>query len=103
MASNETIKQAVMAGMGIAFISAHTCGLELEAHRLVPLAVAGTPVLRQWFVVRRAEKRMLPALNDFVNFLRDEGAQHIQAHCRVLPPVATAPRRSHPEKGVVTR
>lgn len=102
MASNETIKQAVMAGMGIAFISAHTCGLELEAHRLVPLAVAGTPVLRQWFVVRRAGKRMLPALNDFINFLRDEGAQHIQAHCRVPPPVATAPRRSRPEKGVVT-
>ena len=28
MSSNETIKQAVMAGMGLAFISEHTIGLE---------------------------------------------------------------------------
>lgn len=102
MSSNETIKQAVMAGMGIAFISAHTCGLELDSHRLVPLAVAGTPVLRQWFVVRRAEKRLLPALNDFIDFLRDEGSQQIQAHLRVLSPVAKASRRGRSDKGVVT-
>ncbi|MBK8337128.1 MAG: LysR family transcriptional regulator [Sterolibacteriaceae bacterium] len=103
MSSNETIKQAVMAGMGIAFISAHTCGLELQAQRLMPLAVTGTPVLRQWFVVRRAEKRVLPALNDFINFLRDEGAQHIQAHIGVIPPVVGAPRRERPQKGLATQ
>lgn len=93
MASNETIKQAVMAGMGIAFISAHTCGLELEAGRLVPLQVAGTPVLRQWFIVRRAEKRMLPAMNDFIGFLREEGAKLIQEHFRVLPAQPQAARQ----------
>lgn len=103
MSSNETIKQAVMAGMGIAFISAHTCGLELQAHRLMPLPVTGTPVLRQWFVVRRAEKRVLPALNDFINFLRDEGAQHIRAHVGVIPPVVGASRRERPRKGLATR
>ena len=102
MASNETIKQAVMAGMGIAFISAHTCGLELEAKRLVPLSVAGTPVLRQWFVVRRAEKRMLPAMNDFICFLRDDGAQLIQENCRLLPVTAPVSRRGRADKSAVT-
>ena len=31
---NETIKQAVMAGLGVAFISAHTVAAEVEAGRL---------------------------------------------------------------------
>ena len=37
MASNESIKQAVMAGMGLSFISSHTIGLECQAGHLVPL------------------------------------------------------------------
>jgi DNA-binding transcriptional LysR family regulator len=39
MASNETIKQAVMAGMGVSFISRHTIDLELQTQRLVVLDV----------------------------------------------------------------
>ena len=39
MGTNETIKQAVMAGLGIAFISAHTCLAELAAGKFVPLSV----------------------------------------------------------------
>ena len=51
MGSNETIKQAVMAGLGIAFISAHTIASEVEAGRLVILDVVGMPIRRQWFAV----------------------------------------------------
>jgi DNA-binding transcriptional LysR family regulator len=60
MSSNETIKQAVMAGLGIAFISAHTVATELADGRLVALHVAGLPVVRQWFVLRRKDKVLLP-------------------------------------------
>ncbi|HQO28841.1 MAG TPA: LysR substrate-binding domain-containing protein [Accumulibacter sp.] len=48
MASNEAIKQAVVAGLGISFISQHTLGLELSAGRLSVLKVEGTPVVRHW-------------------------------------------------------
>jgi len=51
MSSNETIKQAVIAGLGIAFISAHTVATELDERRLVTLDVQGLPVVRQWFVL----------------------------------------------------
>ena len=46
MASNETIKQAVMAGMGLSFLSLHTLGLELKNQLLVVLDVEGAPVIR---------------------------------------------------------
>jgi len=69
---NETIKQAVMAGLGLAFISAHTVALECEVGRLVRLPVTGTPVIRRWFVVQRAEKALLPVAETFRNFLLAE-------------------------------
>lgn len=103
MSSNETIKQAVMAGMGIAFISAHTCGLELEARRLMQLSVCGAPVLRQWFAVRRAEKRMLPALKNFIDFLRDEGAQRIRARFQTMPSAGTNRTRGRAGKRPAAR
>jgi LysR family transcriptional regulator, low CO2-responsive transcriptional regulator len=59
--SNETIKQAVMAGLGIALISAHTIEAEVEDGRLAVLEVDGLPVVRAWYVVKRREKRLLPA------------------------------------------
>jgi LysR family transcriptional regulator, low CO2-responsive transcriptional regulator len=72
MVGNETIKQAVMAGLGLAFISAHTVSLECEVGRLVRLPVTGTPVMRRWFVVYRAEKELLPVAETFRAFLLAE-------------------------------
>jgi DNA-binding transcriptional LysR family regulator len=77
MGSNETIKQAVMAGMGITFISGHTIALEQAVGRLVQLPVRGTPVLRQWYVVHRAEKELLPIASAFRDFLLAEGPEAI--------------------------
>ena len=53
--SNETIKQAVMAGLGIALISGHTVADELKAGRLVALRRHDLPILRRWFVLHRAD------------------------------------------------
>jgi DNA-binding transcriptional LysR family regulator len=84
MSSNETLKQAVMAGMGVAFISEHTIGLECSVNRLAILNIAGTPVKRQWHLVHRAEKRLLPAAEAFREFMRKEGARLIAA--QITPP-----------------
>jgi len=77
MGSNETIKQAVIAGLGIAFISAHTVATELDDGRLVYLDVDGLPVVRQWFVVRRKDKVMLPPAEAVLNFLSTEGPRYL--------------------------
>ncbi len=79
MTSNETLKQAVMAGLGIAFISEHTIGLELSVKRLAVLKVSDTPVMRQWHLVHRSEKRLLPAADAFRDFMRTEGARLLKA------------------------
>jgi LysR family transcriptional regulator, low CO2-responsive transcriptional regulator len=77
MDSNETIKQAVIAGLGIAFISAHTVARELEDGRLVVLDVAGLPIIRQWHVVRRIDKVLLPPAQAMLDFLGAEGSRFL--------------------------
>ena len=71
--SNETIKQAVMAGMGIAVISRHTIGLELALGLMRTLPVEGFPVLRSWFVVRRQSMPMMPSHTRLHDFLQNNG------------------------------
>ena len=78
ISSNETIKQAVMAGMGVSFISMHTVGLEVAAKRLVVLDVAGTPVMRAWHVIHRERKRLSPVAQAFKAFLIERGARVIE-------------------------
>ena len=75
--SNETIKQAVMAGLGIAFISAHTIAAEINDRRLIVLDVVGLPEIRHWFVVRPAAKRLMPAARALRDFLIMEGRQFL--------------------------
>ncbi|WP_375412347.1 LysR family transcriptional regulator [uncultured Bradyrhizobium sp.] len=77
MSSNETIKQAVIAGLGIAFLSAHTVATELDERRLVTLDVEGLPVIRQWFVLSRKDKVLLPPAQAMLDFLSANGAQFL--------------------------
>ncbi|MGB8815532.1 MAG: LysR family transcriptional regulator [Paracoccaceae bacterium] len=61
MGSNETIKQAVIAGLGIAFLSLHTVMDELRFGRLVLLNAPGLPIVRHWFLVSPADTTLGPA------------------------------------------
>ena len=79
VSSNETIKQAVMAGMGISFLSAHTVGLELAAGKIVVLDVAGLPIIRDWYVIHLREKRLSPIAGAFRAFLLERGAGILHA------------------------
>jgi DNA-binding transcriptional LysR family regulator len=76
--STETIKQAVIANMGIAFLSAHTVGLELQTGKLAVLDIQGFPVMLNWYVVHRKNKRLPPVALAFKQFLMEEGASLIQ-------------------------
>jgi DNA-binding transcriptional LysR family regulator len=78
ISSNETIKQAVMAGMGVSFLSLHTVGLELAARRLAVLDVTGTPVMRHWHVIHRERKHLSPIAQAFKTFLIERGARVIE-------------------------
>ena len=76
--STETIKQAVIAGMGVSFLSAHTISRELEVGSLAMLDVQGFPLMLHWYVVHRKNKRLPPVAQAFKNFLVNDGAALIE-------------------------
>ncbi len=90
LGNNETIKQAVMAGLGLSFISEHTVGLERAVGRLVVLNIRDTPVQRHWRLVYRTDKRLMPAATAFVQFMDSEGSRLIEAHVGREVPVTAA-------------
>jgi len=61
IASNEIVKQAVMAGLGLSLISAHTIEAEVTSGRLVILHVDGLPIVRAWYAVHRSDRVLQPA------------------------------------------
>jgi LysR family transcriptional regulator, low CO2-responsive transcriptional regulator len=83
LGSNETIKQAVMAGLGIALISAHTIAAEVASGRLVCLDVEDLPIVRRWYVLNRTDRALSPAARAFRDFAVSQGSTFL--------PLATGP------------
>jgi DNA-binding transcriptional LysR family regulator len=77
LGSNETIKQAVMAEMGIALISAHTIAAEVASGRLVCLDVEELPIMRRWYVVNRKDRALSPAARAFRDFATSHGPRYL--------------------------
>jgi LysR family transcriptional regulator, low CO2-responsive transcriptional regulator len=95
MSSNEAIKQAVMAGMGIALLSLHTVGLELEHHLIAAPDTEGLPVMRRWHVVNTLAKTLSPPAEAFRYFILENGEGFLASHFAHLhdPPQFGEPRR----------
>lgn len=73
MSRNEAIKHAVMAGLGLGIVSVHTLEMEFTLRRLVALNVEGFPVIKDWYIVHREEKRFSAAAEAFKAFVLEEG------------------------------
>ena len=72
MSSNEAIKQAVQAGLGLGVVSIHTLEMELALDRLAVLDVAGFPLQRYWYAVHRQGKRFSAVAQAFLDFVMEE-------------------------------
>jgi LysR family transcriptional regulator, low CO2-responsive transcriptional regulator len=78
MSSNEAIKQAVEAGLGLGIVSIHTLEQELALRRLVILEAEAFPILRHWFIVHRSGKRLSPVAQSFKAFVLAEAPGMLQ-------------------------
>jgi LysR family transcriptional regulator, low CO2-responsive transcriptional regulator len=95
MSSNESLKQMCAAGFGPAYLSMHTCVLEMNAGLLMMLPLANNPVEREWFVVRLPAKGLPQVALAFEKFLCEEGQAQILRHLdelKVEPPAPARPR-----------
>jgi DNA-binding transcriptional LysR family regulator len=80
MTSNETIKQAVIANMGLSFLSLHTVSLELRSGLLKMLELDGLPLLRRWHVVHLHARMLSPAAEAFRYYVLENGEAFLARH-----------------------
>lgn len=70
LGSDETTKQAVAAGLGLAVLSRHVLALDANTSALRELDVQGFPIMRRWYAVYLAGKRLSPAARAFLDTLK---------------------------------
>jgi DNA-binding transcriptional LysR family regulator len=78
LSSNESIKQAVIGNMGLAFLSLHTAGLELQNGILLALDVVGLPLIRSWNVVHLKSGPLSEAAESLRRFIVEFGGRLLE-------------------------
>lgn len=91
LSSNEAIKRMCAAGFGVAFLSMHTCVLEINAGLLALLPIADNPIVRDWYVMHLAGRQLPQVALAFEKFLCDQGPTEIQRQLGEKPGQATPP------------
>ena len=79
MPSNETIKQAVMANMGLSFLSLRTVRHELSSGHIALLNIQGLPRGGHWYITHLSNKKLSPAAQAFKAFLIEQGGALMDA------------------------
>jgi DNA-binding transcriptional LysR family regulator len=72
LGSNEAIKEAVLAGLGVTIMSRYTFGLDPESSRFLCLDVEGFPLENHWYFVYPEGKQLSPVVRAFLDFARAE-------------------------------
>jgi DNA-binding transcriptional LysR family regulator len=80
LGNSETIKQGVMAELGISAVSRHSVSLELATNTLVELDFIDFPLVRSWYVVHHESKHLSPIAKAFVEFVLSE-EENVSALC----------------------
>jgi DNA-binding transcriptional LysR family regulator len=73
--SNEAIKQAVAAGLGLGVVSIHTLEAELKEGRLALVEAEGFPLMRTWYLVQRRDKRLSPLAERFRDYVLEKAPE----------------------------
>ena len=94
LSSNEAIKHMCAAGFGVAFLSMHTCVLELDAGVLALLPMQDNPIERDWHVMHLASRQLPQVALAFEKFLCTRGQQEIDRQLGQRPAAPRGARAS---------
>ncbi|HKJ32246.1 MAG TPA: LysR family transcriptional regulator [Balneolales bacterium] len=72
LGTNEAIKQAIMAGIGISLISELSLQNESTLKRIRILDVKDLPIMTHWHILYRNDKKVTPVSQNFISFLQNE-------------------------------
>jgi DNA-binding transcriptional LysR family regulator len=91
LGSDEAIREAVLAGLGVAVLPRYTPGLDPALNKLVCLDVGGFPLESYWHFVYPVGRRLSPAARAFMDFARAEAKSLFRDCLRASRPSAEIP------------
>ena len=80
LSTNEAIKQAILAGLGVSILSRYTLGLDVEQTQLITLDVEDFPLEHHWYFVYPSGKQLSLVARTFMDFVRVEAKQLVYDH-----------------------
>ena len=72
LSSNEAIKQAILAGLGVSMMSRQTLGLDTNQPQLTTLDIKGLATDGHWYLVYPSGKQLSPVAMAFLQLVRSE-------------------------------
>jgi DNA-binding transcriptional LysR family regulator len=85
LGSNETIKEAIMAGLGVSLMYRHAFGFDFDTQRLALLDVRGLPHDASWHFIYPVAKQLSLVAQTFVAFARKEARRIFEARVALEP------------------
>ena len=70
LGSNEAIKHAIVAGLGLSVLSLHALALEGPDGPVALLDVEGFPIMRKWYIVHPKGKQLSLVAQAYLEFVK---------------------------------
>ncbi|MEZ4905142.1 MAG: LysR family transcriptional regulator [Spirosomataceae bacterium] len=80
LTSSEAVKQAVLAGLGVAALSVFSLKNELAKEEVKILPLAGFPLYSEWRLIWLKNKRLSPVCKAYLDFIRAEKENIVAQH-----------------------
>jgi DNA-binding transcriptional LysR family regulator len=71
LSTNEAVKQAVMAGLGYAIMSATAIKNEIALNQICIIPIKGLPIIQEWKLIWLAEKKLSPVTEAFIRYIQE--------------------------------
>jgi len=84
LATNEAVKQAVMAGLGASLLSNFSMAQELKEGRIALLELPGLPIKADWNLIWLKQKKHSPAAKAFIRWLSENRKKVLSTHFPTL-------------------
>ncbi len=84
LATNEAVKQAVMAGLGASILSNFSMAQEIKEGRIALLEYQGLPMKADWKLIWLKQKKHSPAVKAFIRWLSENREKILSDHFQTL-------------------